>query len=45
LNGLQRSAKHYAVESLTLAPESANQASANLIRIALHLKTYFRTAA
>jgi type IV pilus assembly protein PilO len=45
LNGLQRSTKHYAVDSLTLAPESANQASTNLIKVALHLKTYFRTAA
>jgi type IV pilus assembly protein PilO len=45
LNGLQRSASLYAVDSLTLTPETANQASANIIKIALHLKTYFRTAA
>ncbi len=45
LNGLQRSASLYEVDSLTLASENANQASANLIKVALHLKTYFRTAA
>jgi len=45
LNGLQRSASLYAVDSLTLSPETANQASANIIKVALHLKTYFRTAA
>jgi Tfp pilus assembly protein PilO len=45
LNGLQRSANLYEVDSLTLASENANQASANVIKVALHLKTYFRTAA
>jgi len=45
LNGLQRSANRYAVDSLTLASENANQGSANVIKVALHLKTYFRTAA
>jgi hypothetical protein len=30
---------------LTLASENANQASTNVIKVALHLKTYFRTAA
>jgi Tfp pilus assembly protein PilO len=45
LNGLQRSANLYEVDSLTLASENATQAPANVIRVALHLKTYFRTAA
>jgi type IV pilus assembly protein PilO len=45
LNGLQRSPSLYAVDSLTLATETSNQASANVIKVALHLKTYFRTAA
>ena len=45
LNGLQRSANLYEVDSLTLASENANQASTNVIKVALHLKTYFRTAA
>ncbi len=45
LNGLQRSANLYEVDALTLASENANQASANVIKVALHLKTYFRTAA
>jgi Tfp pilus assembly protein PilO len=45
LNGLQRSANLYAVDSLTLGTENANQASANVIKVTLHLRTYFRTAA
>jgi type IV pilus assembly protein PilO len=45
LNGLQRSANLYAVDALTLGSENANQASGNIIKLALHLKTYFRTAA
>jgi len=45
LNGLQRSANLYEVDSLTLASENSNLASANVIRVALHLKTFFRTAA
>jgi Tfp pilus assembly protein PilO len=45
LNGLQRSANLYSVDSLTLASENTNQASANIIKVTLHLRTYFRTAA
>ena len=45
LNGLQRSSNPYVVDSLTLAAETANQAPANVIKVALHLKTYLRTAA
>ncbi len=45
LNGLQRSNSLYAVDSLTLASDSTNQSSGNVIKVALHLKTYFRTAA
>jgi len=45
LNGLQRSANIYEVESLSLATEKANQGPANLIKLELHLKTYFRTTA
>ena len=44
LNGVQRST-HYEVDSLTLGAESTNQSSANLLKVALHLKTYFRVAA
>ena len=44
LNGLQRSANLYEVDALTLGSENANQVSANIIKVALHLKTYFRTA-
>jgi Type II secretion system (T2SS), protein M subtype b len=45
LNGLQRSANLYAVDSLALGSDNANQASSNVIKVALHLRTYFRTAA
>ena len=45
LNGLQRSANIYEVESLTLAPQKDNKGPANVIRVGLHLKTYFRTSA
>ena len=45
LNGLQRSANNYVVESLTLAPESSNQGPANVIKVGLHVKTYLRTGA
>ncbi len=44
LNGVQRSTNIYEVESLTLANENANQGPANVIKVALHLKTYFWTA-
>jgi Tfp pilus assembly protein PilO len=45
LNGLQRSASIYEVESLALATEKENKGPANVIKVGLHLKTYFRTAA
>src|SRR5438445_3763065 len=45
LNGLQRSPSLYAVDSLALASEKASQTSSNVIKVALHLKTYFRTGA
>ena len=44
LNALQRSPNLYAVESLAAGSENVNQASANLIKVTMHLKTYFRTA-
>jgi hypothetical protein len=43
LNGVQRSTSLYEVDSLTLANENANQGPANVIRVALHLRTYFWT--
>jgi hypothetical protein len=45
LNGLQRSGNLYEVDALTLASENTNQGSANVIKVVMHLKTYFRTAA
>jgi cephalosporin-C deacetylase-like acetyl esterase len=44
LNSLQRSSSLYEVDSLTLATEGASQGSAAGIKVALHLKTYFRMA-
>jgi Tfp pilus assembly protein PilO len=43
LNGVQRSTQ-YAVDSLALGAENANQPSANVIKVTLHIKTYFRVA-
>ena len=45
LNGLQRSANIYEVESLALAPQKDNKGPANVIKVTLHLKTYFRAGA
>jgi len=47
LNGLQRSANIYEVESLALAPQkdNLNKGPANVIKVGLHLKTYFRAGA
>jgi len=45
LNGLQRSANNYEVESLTLGTDKQVQGPANMIRVTLHLKTFFRTGA
>ncbi|PYU48444.1 MAG: hypothetical protein DMG48_20360 [Acidobacteria bacterium] len=49
LNGLQRSTGLFAVDSLALAPENTNQNAiqtpTHVIKVALHLKTYFRTGA
>ena len=42
LNGLQRSKNVYAVESLSLASEV--QSASSVLRVAIHMKTYFRTA-
>jgi len=44
LNGVQRTT-NYELEALTLAADSANQGSSGVIKVSLHLKTYFRTAA
>lgn len=44
LNSLQRSANLYEVDSLTLATENTAQGPAGVIKVSLHLKTYFRMA-
>ena len=43
LNGVQRST-NYKVDNLTLATDNTNQGAAGVIKVSLHLKTYFRTA-
>jgi len=45
LNGVQRSPNLYEVDALTLATENANQGPSGNIKVTVHLKTYFRTAA
>ena len=45
LNGLQRSERIYEVESLMLAPQKETKGPANVIKVGLHLKTYFRASA
>lgn len=45
LNELQRSANIYEVDSLKLATGTTTHGPANVIKVELQLKTYFRTAA
>ncbi|MGB9466953.1 MAG: type 4a pilus biogenesis protein PilO [Candidatus Acidiferrum sp.] len=45
LNGLQRSQRFYVVDGLALATDAQNQAPNGPIRVALHVRTYFRVAA
>lgn len=42
LNGLQRSDNVYTVDSLALASESQSQGPSGMIRVTLHMRTYFR---
>ena len=45
LNGLQRSKNFYIVDGLTLASELPGQHDAGGLRVALHLRSYFKNAA
>jgi len=45
LNGLQRSERFYVVDSLQLASDAQSQAANGLIRVGLHVRTYFREGA
>jgi Tfp pilus assembly protein PilO len=45
LNAVQRTDSTYAVDSLTLGTENSTQGPAGFIKVAVHLKTYFRTTA
>jgi Tfp pilus assembly protein PilO len=44
LNGLQRSSNVYAVEALQGKSDEGQQGSRGLVRVSMHIKTYFRTA-
>lgn len=45
LNGLQRSKNPYVIDSLALASEPTGQNVTGVLRVALHLRSYFRNAA
>jgi Tfp pilus assembly protein PilO len=45
VNGLQRSQRFYVVDGLALATEAQTQAATGAIRVALHIRTYFREGA
>lgn len=45
LNGLQRSDNYYIIDGLSLATEQAASGSAGHLRVALHLRSYFKNAA
>jgi Tfp pilus assembly protein PilO len=45
VNGLQRSPDIYAIDGLALATDTQNQTGAGPIKVALHLRTYFRAGA
>jgi len=45
VNALQRSQKFYIMDGLALGGDSQTQKASGPLRVALHLRTYFRTAA
>jgi type IV pilus assembly protein PilO len=45
VNGLQRSQKFYIVDGLALSTDSQNRQANGPLRVAIHLRTYFREAA
>lgn len=45
VNGLQRSQKFYIVDSFALSTDSQNQKATGALKVAIHLRTYFREAA
>lgn len=45
VNGLQRSKNHYIIDGLTLASEPTARVTSGPLRVALHLKSYFKNAA
>lgn len=44
LNGLQRSANNYVVDGLALAGETSQQGPAGMVRVTLHLTSYFKAS-
>ena len=45
LNGLQRSKNHYVIDSLTLASDQPGAAGSRALRVALHLRSFFKNTA
>lgn len=45
VNGIQRSERVYTLDTLTLGTQAQGQGPSNVIKVSMHLKTYFRTAA
>ena len=45
VNGLQRSQRFYVVDGLALATDAQSQAPAGLVRVGVHVRTYFREGA
>jgi type IV pilus assembly protein PilO len=45
LNGLQRSENYYSVDSLALSGEAGGRTPSGTLRVALHLKAYFKAGA
>jgi Tfp pilus assembly protein PilO len=45
VNGLQRSKNYYIVESLTLGQDTGPAGASGIVKVDLHLKSYFKGAA
>ena len=45
VNGVQRSEHVYVLDNLSLSSDTQNPSAGSLIKVTLHLQTYFRTAA
>lgn len=45
LNGLQRSSNNYVVDGLALASDTSQQSTAGMVKVTLHLTSYFKAGA